>query len=97
MEEVKTPKQMAEEYCHKVPISGFDRLFVSLEEIRIGAFKSGYQAAQEQICNATKQLAQYQKRAENALDKIKNANGWITTEELEASGLPLPAPPKEEK
>ena len=42
----KTPEEMAEEYCYKVPISWFDRLFISLEEIRIGAFKSGYQAAQ---------------------------------------------------
>jgi hypothetical protein len=45
----KTPMQLAFEYCDKTSISWFDRLFVSLKEIRIGAFKSGYQAAQQWI------------------------------------------------
>lgn len=40
--------QLAFEYCDKAPISWFNRLFVSLEEIRIGAFKSGYQAGYDE-------------------------------------------------
>lgn len=40
--------QLAFEYCDKTPISWLNRLFVSLKEIRIGAFKSGYQAAMKQ-------------------------------------------------
>lgn len=102
MEEVKTPKQMAEEYCHKVPISGFDRLFVSLEEIRIGAFKSGYQAAQQWI-------SVKDRLPEDGVEVLVVSDGETGASWHEAGEFgwaiggtvthwaPLPKPPEEEK
>jgi hypothetical protein len=69
----KTPMQLAFEYCDKTPISWFDRIFVSLKEIRIGAFKSGYQAGY----NEAKKYWANQPKYDADQEWIEKANKYV--------------------
>jgi hypothetical protein len=96
---METPKRLALEYCDKTKIGMLDRLVVSLDEIRIGAFLSGYQAAAPQWISVKDRLPKL-----GTVVLVAKDIGSVNTTYFGVNGfrdeqvthwMPLPEPPKE--
>ena len=79
----KTPEEMAEERANlRCPEQGPEFIVWCMCK---EDFLAGYQAAQNQFCEAVKILEKHRVAAENAVTNIKNAGDWVTIEREKAN------------
>lgn len=84
---MKTPDEIAEEWArdwHKDCDYPEEILKHTIKATKT-TFLAGYQAAQNQFCEAVKILEKHRVAAENAVTNIKNAGDWVTIEREKAN------------